>query len=94
MRLGHLRNIFLLIILGSLTPCSFAEGNACSPWPAIDALGRQLPLSEEVGPPQTHRWVGIFYFLWHNEPGVISPLGGPYDISRILAREPDALKKP
>jgi len=65
-----------------------------SPWPATDALERHLPPPDEVGPPRTNRWVGIFYFLWHNEPGAVSPLGGPYDIGRILAKDPDALKKP
>ena len=69
--------------------------NPCVPWPATDALGRSLPGPEEAGPPKEGRWVGIFYFLWHNEPGARSPSGeGPYDISRILAKDPDALNKP
>ncbi|HZR18170.1 MAG TPA: hypothetical protein VFE51_12830 [Verrucomicrobiae bacterium] len=67
----------------------------CLPWPATDALGRSLPDGSEVGPPRSDRWVGIFYFLWHNEPGARSPLlNGPYDVSRILEADPDALKKP
>lgn len=65
------------------------------PWPATDALGRHLPLSSVTGLPVPGRFVGIFYFLWHNEPGTRSPLlEGPYDIARILAKDPDALKKP
>ncbi len=78
---------------------AWAQGNSewsnlSSPWPATDALGRALPGSSEVGPPRSDRWVGIFYFLWHNEPGARSPVwDGPYDIRRILARDPDALKK-
>lgn len=72
-----------------------AAGNPCTPWPATDALGRRIPGPEEAGAPRPGRWVGIFYFLWHNEPGARSPVGdGPYDISRILARDPDALRKP
>lgn len=65
------------------------------PWPARDALGRRLPLHVEVGAPRKDRWVGIFYFLWHDNPGGKSPhWNGPYDIERILKADPEALKKP
>jgi hypothetical protein len=84
--------------LGACVACSQDEhgsGNPCLPWPATDALGRSVPAGSEVGPPRSDRWVGIFYFLWHNEPGARSPLlNGPYDVSRILQMDPDALKKP
>jgi len=58
-------------------------------WVATDALGRRLPGYEEVGPPRADRTVGIFYFLW---------LGahagdGPYDVSKILAKDPTAIAK-
>jgi hypothetical protein len=67
----------------------------CLPWPATDALGRSLPEPSEVGPPRPERWVGIFYFLWHNEPGARSALlNGPYDVSRILQANPHALDEP
>jgi hypothetical protein len=70
-------------------------GNPGVPWPATDALGRALPLSTEVGPPKPDRFVGIFYFLWLNERHNKGTIGdGPFDISKILARDPDALKKP
>jgi hypothetical protein len=70
-------------------------GNLCVPWPATDALERSLPLPGQLGPPRAGRWVGIFYFLWHNEPGAKSPAwDGPYDVSRILAADPQALNKP
>jgi hypothetical protein len=66
-----------------------------TPWPAIDALGRELPSPEEVGPPRTDRFVGIFYFLWLNEVHNKSPhWDGPYDVARILAKDPEAIKKP
>ena len=71
--------------------------NPGTPWPAVDALGRKLPTPEEVGPPQTNRFVGIFYFQWlvPEMPIPKSPnWDGPYDIGKILARDPDALKKP
>ena len=69
--------------------------NRCTPWPATDGLGRKLPTFEEVGPPKTGRFVGIFYFLTHGGGIVKSPnWNGPYDISKILARDPAALSKP
>lgn len=64
-------------------------------WPATDALGRKLPSPDEVGPPRSDRFVGIFYFLWLNERNNKSPHHeGPYDVAKILARDPDALSKP
>jgi hypothetical protein len=66
-----------------------------TPWPATDGLKRKLPLSEETGTLRPNRFVGIFYFLWLNEIHNKSPnWQGPYDVSRILAQDPDALKKP
>lgn len=65
------------------------------PWPATDALGRKLPLPDEVGLPRSDRTVGIFYFLTHSEAAGRNPEGdGPYDVSKILARDPDAIRKP
>ncbi|MCP5517166.1 MAG: hypothetical protein H7A45_07920 [Verrucomicrobiales bacterium] len=65
------------------------------PWPATDALNRSLPLEAATGPLKPDRFVGIFYFLWHNNRGGQSPhWNGPYDISRILAKDPGALSNP
>ena len=90
--------VCLLAILGvAASACGQTESaNPCTPWPATDALQRRVLMPKEVGPPRADRFVGIFYFLWHNQRGGLkSPLGnGPYDISRILARDPDALGKP
>jgi len=69
--------------------------NAGTPWPATDGLNRILPLSDDVGTPRSDRFVGIFYFLWLNERANKSPhWDGPYDIARIIAKDPNALKKP
>ncbi len=71
------------------------EFNPGLPWPATDGLGRSLPLAAEAGPSQPERFVGIFYFLWLNNEGGKSPnWNGPYDVSKILAADPEALKKP
>ena len=59
------------------------------PWPATDALGRRLPLTAQVGPPRADRTVAMFYFLWHEN---IHP--GPFDVTEILAANPDAMHKP
>lgn len=68
---------------------------SCAPWPATDALGRPLPTPDEAGPPRADRFVGIFYFLWHNQrDGRSSLWDGPNDVAKILQRDPDALGKP
>src|SRR5579871_5291907 len=59
-------------------------------WTATDALGRPLPTYEQVGPPRKDRTVALFYFLWLGA----HVNGGPYDVSRILAQDPDAMQKP
>ncbi len=65
------------------------------PWPATDLLGRNLPLIDEAGPLRKDRFVGIFYFLTHDNPIGIAPgTDGPYDISKIIARDPQALLHP
>jgi len=73
----------------------FAAGqNPGVPWPATDALGRSLPLANEVGPPKTNRFVGMFYFIWHESWPRSSQLNGPYDVAKILARDPGAATNP
>ena len=59
-------------------------------WAATDALGRVLPDAAQVGAPRADRLVGVFYFLWLG-PHVN---GGPYDVSKILHRHPDAMRTP
>ena len=59
-------------------------------WPATDGLGRSVSTNEKVGPPRKDKFVGIFYFLWLGAHG----RGGPYDISKILAKDPDAINHP
>jgi len=71
-----------------------AQENPGTPWPAADALGRTLPLADEVGGPRAGRFVGIFYFINHTGAPRSELLDGPYDVAKILARDPDALKKP
>jgi len=60
------------------------------PWPATDALGRSVPVGDQAGALRSDRFVGIFYFLLHGDWG----RRGPYDVSKILAADPEALKNP
>jgi hypothetical protein len=60
------------------------------PWPATDALGRELPLAGEVGPPKMDRFVGIFYLPWTGDEYSY----GPYDVTKILAGQPDMRTAP
>ncbi|MBM3494390.1 MAG: hypothetical protein FJX72_08735 [Armatimonadetes bacterium] len=97
--LHHSLLVVLLIAVGVFGAVSCAASATDPlpgvPWPATDALGRSAPLSDEVGAPRKDRWVGIFYFLWHDNPGGRNPNGdGPYDICKILEADPDAAKKP
>ena len=54
---------------------------------ATDDLGRTLPHYGDVPEPREDRYVGLFYFLWLGQHST----GGPYDITRILAEDPDAV---
>jgi hypothetical protein len=59
-------------------------------WVATDGLGRVVPGHDQVGGPRPDRTVGMFYFLWHGA----HVQGGPYDVTRILAQDPEAMTKP
>lgn len=64
--------------------------NPGTPWPATDALDRTLPVAARTDGIRPNRTVGIFYFLTH----AIDSAVLPNDISKILAQDPDILKKP
>ena len=66
------------------------HSNPGTPWPATDALSRSMPDPASVSAPREDRFIGIFYFLWHNRG--FDRL--PNDISKILPLDPDILKKP
>lgn len=59
-------------------------------WVATDALGRAVSTHEAAGLPKSDKFVGIFYFLWMGQHGT----DGPYDVTKILAEHPDAMKTP
>ncbi|WP_165248522.1 hypothetical protein [Paludisphaera soli] len=91
------RALAALLILGSLLApyrsASAEEGQRdlfSDTWVAVDGLGRRLPTAEEVGPPKPGKTVAIFYFLWLGRSGE----QGPFDITKILAAAPNAMKEP
>lgn len=55
--------------------------------PATDALGRKLPDFTDVGGIKKDKFVGLFYWTWHTQPGVKSP---PFNVPEYLARNPKA----
>ena len=54
-------------------------------WVVTDALGRKLPTYEECGPVKDDRFVGMFYFMTHINPGG----KGPFDVTKIMKANPD-----
>lgn len=93
-RFRHAPGLCFFLALLAVTGLRAAEApvwdNFSDTWVATDALGRAVPLRAEVGPPRADRTLGLFYFLWHGA----HIQGGPYDITKILAQDPDAMSKP
>lgn len=64
--------------------------NFSDTWVATDSLGRSVSTFAQTGPPRPARSVGLFYFLWHGA----HVQGGPYEVTRILAQNPQAMSQP
>lgn len=56
---------------------------------ATDALGRKLPGYNAAGSPRKDKYVGLFYWTWHT--GQSQRQGGPYNVSKILEKKPEAI---
>lgn len=63
--------------------------NFSDTWSATDAVSRVLPDADQAGAPRGDRFVAMFYFLWNDA----SEKEGPFDVSKILAKDRDALSK-
>ncbi|MCF0233778.1 MAG: hypothetical protein HUK22_02215, partial [Thermoguttaceae bacterium] len=61
-------------------------------WVGTDALARKMPTNAEVGDVKTdqERVVGIFYITWHTQGLANLPKPYGYDVSKVLAEDPDA----
>ena len=83
--------LFALPLLAGCQAASEDDSDLMSDtWVATDALGRQMPLQEAVGPVKEGRhFTGIFYITWHGAGNHNLP--GPYtDVTKILAEDPSA----
>ena len=52
-------------------------------WVATDAIGRQLPYYDEIGPKRNNKQVGVFYYNWLGAHGT-----QVWDITKILKQYP------
>ena len=86
---SRLTHLSLLVVTAQ---CAFGQlqDSFSDTWVATDALGRTVKNFPEVTAPRADRTVGIFYFLWHGA----HVQGGPFDVTRILAADPNAMQKP
>lgn len=57
-----------------------------SSWTAIDGLGRELPAHSETGSVRKDKYVGIFYWTWHD----FFSVWEPRNITEILEKNPEA----
>ena len=76
-----LSGILLLVLFSLLNaqntpPIQLGNAN----WSATDALGRELPMPEQTGPPRGEKYVGVFYFLWHGSHNATAI----YDLTKLI----------
>lgn len=83
-----MRSTILLLVAASLAAQTYSPNPGVS-WPAVDGLGRAVPVAGEVSAPKPGRFAGIFYFLWLGQHERTSD--GPYVVTEIMKRFPDAL---
>lgn len=76
--------LFSMIICTAVAAAQIPGTNAV----AVDALGRRLPSAEEAGKPKKDKFVGLFYWTWHTQPGSTSPA---FNVTEYLARDPKAI---
>ncbi|MDR2171331.1 MAG: hypothetical protein LBP59_14405, partial [Planctomycetaceae bacterium] len=72
-----------------LPPLSLPASNGT--YGSSDQLGRILPMPDDksiTSPVRKERYVGLFYFLWMAQHGK----NGPYDITKIVAKHPEAIR--
>lgn len=55
-------------------------------WVAVDGLGRELPTYGQTGGVREDRYVGLFYWSWHND----NAGNEPFNVSEFMARYPEA----
>lgn len=86
-----MKKLIIVVLMGFCFASSYAQqkwDNFSDTWVATDALGRHVSYHSA---PRPDRKVVMFYFLWL---GPEAHGHGPYDISRILSIDPNAMQKP
>ncbi len=78
--------LFLILLL--IIPAILSLDLMSDTWTATDGLGRAIPT--KVRPPRLNRFVGVLYSLWLG----FETTDGPYDISKILTANPNAMQEP
>ncbi len=82
--------VFLsLFVLTGITRAAETWDVRSDTWVATDLLGRTLPGFEQTGPVKNDKTVAMFYFLWLGRHGE----EGPFDVTKILAQDPEAMRK-
>lgn len=79
----------ILVLLFPLSSFLYGYGqNFGNGLPATDALGRHLPMYNEVGTPKTDKKVGLFYWTWHTDN--LADFSPVLNITEILDQYPEA----
>jgi hypothetical protein len=87
MRTGISLAAILALALPAMAQTSPAlRDTAPDTWMATDDLGRSVSTHAATGNPRPDKFVGVFYFIWHDP----AEKSGPWDIARILKRDPTA----
>lgn len=83
----------LMALSGAAIAQSFEDWDIMADtWVATDAIGREMPLIDEVGPVKDdqERVVGIFYITWHSDGNAERPSPFSADVAKILSQDPAA----
>lgn len=81
--------IVTFLFFSIITPLTAqSAGNYGNGLPATDALGRALPMYQDVGNVRSNKLVGLFYWTWHTDGNAtFSPV---LNITQILQQYPSA----
>lgn len=79
--------IFLIATIPYFICGTMAAQSTGNGLPATDAVGRELPGHAEVGSLKEDKFIGLFYWIWHER---MSRNNAPLDISKYLVRNPNA----
>ena len=84
--------LFPLLFVGMSVSVHSQTDIYADTWVGVDAVGRTMPTSQEVGLPKTdkQRTVGIFYITWHSESCHDSPFPYRADVTKVLEADSDA----